>query len=189
MPLSDGEVQAILKAEKSSALGGFQSSDLVNQRTKAMDYFLGDMSEDLPAPPDRSQAVSTDVADTVEGLMPSLMEIFMGGDQVVEFSPQGIEDEPLAEQETDYVNHLLLQKNPGFLILYNFIKDALISKNGVVKVFWEEKEEEDEQTIWGLDEVSYGLLRQMEDAGKLKIVEHTERLGLPGQQPQDEAYG
>ena len=94
----------------------------------------------------RSRAVSTDVADTIEGLMPALMEIFCGPDDVVRFEPVGPEDVAAAEQETDYVNHVFMQVNPGFLILYSFIKDALLSKVGVVKVWWEEREEEKRET-------------------------------------------
>jgi hypothetical protein len=35
-----------------------------------MDYYLGNMDKDMPAQDGRSKAVSTDVADTIEGLMP-----------------------------------------------------------------------------------------------------------------------
>jgi hypothetical protein len=88
-----------------------------------MDYYLGDMRKDMPA--------STDVADTVEGLMPSLMDIFAGSDEVVRFEPVGPEDETAAQQETDYVNHVFMQQNPGFMILYSFIKDALLSSRAL----------------------------------------------------------
>jgi hypothetical protein len=59
--------------------------------------------------------------------MPSLMDIFAGSDEVVRFEPVGPEDEAAAQQETDYVNHVFMQQNPGFMILYSFIKDALLS--------------------------------------------------------------
>ena len=61
----------------------------------------------------------------------TLMEIFCAGDEVVRFEPVGPQDVAAAEQETDYVNHVFMQVNPGFLILYSFIKDALLSKVGV----------------------------------------------------------
>ena len=35
-----------------------------------MDYYLGHMAKDMPAQDGRSRAVSSDVADTIEGLMP-----------------------------------------------------------------------------------------------------------------------
>jgi len=184
--LSVSEVQALLQGEKSDALSAAESSKLSEERARAIDYYLGDMAADMPSPADRSKAVSSDVADTVEGLMPSLMEVFFAGDDVVEFVPTGQEDEERAQQETDYVNYVFTQKNPGFLVMYSFIKDALLSKNGIVKVSWEDKEEAIEESFWGLPDAAYGLLKQ---AKGVEIVEHTERLGIPGQQPSDESQG
>ena len=181
--LSVSEVQTILKGAKSDALSAAESSKLSEERARALDYYQGDMHGDMPAAADRSKAVSSDVADVVEGLMPSMMEVFFSGDEVVEFLPVGQEDEDAAQQETDYVNHVFMQKNNGFLITYTFAKDALLSKNGIVKVFWEEQEEHIEETFWGLPEAAYGLLQQDKD---IEIIEHTERVGIPGQQPMEE---
>ncbi len=75
------------------------------------------------------------------------MDIFAGSDEVVRFEPVGPEDEAAAQQETDYVNHVFMQQNPGFMILYSFIKDALLSKVGIVKVWWEEREEEEPRDL------------------------------------------
>lgn len=167
--LSVDEVRAIVEAEASDALSSEQASDLSEQRSKAMDYYLGDMTEDMPSLPDRSKAISSDVADTVEGLLPSLMEIFASGDDVVEFDPVGPEDEAAAEQETDYINHVFMEKNPGFLILYTFLKDALLSKNGIVKVAYEEREVEEEETYEGLTDAELGLLLEQGDVEVVEI--------------------
>jgi hypothetical protein len=137
-----------------------------------MDYYLGDMTHDMPSPEGRSRAVSTDVADTIEGLMPSLMEIFCGGDEVVRFDPVGPEDVGAAEQETDYVNHVFMQANPGFLILYSFVKDALLSKVGVVKVWWEERTREERETYYDLPDDGYAILAADPD---IEIVAHSAR--------------
>jgi hypothetical protein len=184
--LSVSEVQALLKGAKSDALSAAESSKLSGDRARALDYYLGDMTADMPAPADRSKAVSTDVADAVEGLMPSLMEVFFSGDEVVEFLPVGQEDEEAAQQETDYVNHVFMQKNPGFMVMYSFIKDALLSKNGIVKIYWRDKEEHIEESFWGLPEAAFGMLKQAKD---IEIIEHTERVGIAGQQPRDEQAG
>lgn len=146
MAIADTELKAILQAEKLDALSSNESSALTQERTKAIDFYMGEMGADMPALPGRSQAVSMDVFDTVEGLMPDLMEIFAGGDQVVRFAPVAEDDVDAAEQETDFINHVFMQKNDGFVVLYDFIKDALLSKNGIVKVWWEEKETESEET-------------------------------------------
>src|SRR5216684_1171699 len=144
MPLS--ELKALLESERADALAATRASKLSGERSDALDYYLGDMAKDMPAQEGRSRAVSTDVADTIEGLMPSLMEIFCAGDEVVRFEAVGPNDTAAAEQETDYVNHVFMQVNPGFLILYTFIKDALLSKTGIVKVWSEEEESETKQT-------------------------------------------
>ena len=145
--MSLSSLKAMLASEKANALAAISAARLMDERADAMDYYLGDMAKDMPAQDGRSRAVSTDVADTIEGLMPSLMDIFAGSDEVVRFEPVGPEDVAAAEQETDYVNHVFMQHNPGFLILYSFIKDALLSKVGIVKVWWEEREEESARPI------------------------------------------
>ena len=125
--ISTSDLKAMLASEKADALAAISAARLAEDRADAMDYYLGDMGKDMPAQDGRSRAVSTDVADTIEGLMPSLMDIFAGSDEVVRFEPVGPEDEAAAQQETDYVNHVFMQQNPGFMILYSFIKDALLS--------------------------------------------------------------
>ena len=147
--VSDLELKAVLRAEIASSIG-HMSGDIASQRAKAMDFYLGDMSKHLPVPEGRSQAVSTDVQDVIEGLMPSLMEIFTGGDEVARFEPVGPEDEEAAAQETDYVNHVFYQENDGFVVLYETIKDALLSKTGVIKRWAEEVEETKKEHYRGL---------------------------------------
>ena len=169
------DLKALLAAEKSDALAAISAARLAEERADAMDYYLGDMRKDMPAQDGRSRAVSSDVADTIEGLMPNLMDIFAGSDEVVRFEPVGPEDEAAASQETDYVNHVFMQQNPGFMILYSLIKDALLSKVGIVKVWWEEREEEERETYYDLTDDQFALLAQAvaESDGAMKIVAHT----------------
>lgn len=87
------ELEAILANEKASAQAAFTDATLSRERSDAMDYYYGRMEKDMPSQDGRSKAVSTDVADTIEGLMPSLMDIFAGSDEVVKFEPVGPEDE------------------------------------------------------------------------------------------------
>lgn len=165
----------MLAAEKADALAALVAAQLSQDRATAMEYYLGDMSQDMPTVDGRSQAVSTDVMDTIEGLMPALMDIFAGSDEIVKLEPVGPQDEEQAQQETDYVNHVFMQQNPGFMVLYSFIKDALLSKVGIVKVWWEEREEEERETYYDLTEDQFALLAQAvaESDGAMEIVEHT----------------
>src|SRR3954462_8073759 len=173
--MSVSDLKAMLAAEKTDALAAISAARLAEERADAMDYYLGDMNKDMPAQDGRSRAVSTDVADTIEGLMPSLMDIFAGSDEVVRFEPVGPEDEAAAQQETDYINHVFMQQNPGFMVLYSFIKDALLSKVGIVKIWWEESEQEERETYYDLTEDQFALLAQAVAAsdGAMKIIEHT----------------
>ena len=169
------ELQAIVTSAKSDALAAMTSMQLSEDRAKAMSYYNGDMNEDMPAADGRSRAVSSDVADTIEGLLPSLMDIFAGSDEVVRFEPVGPEDEMAAQQESDYINHVFMQQNSGFRVLYDFIKDALLEKVGVVKVWWEETEEEENETYYDLSEEQFAMLSKavLESDGALEIIEHT----------------
>ncbi|MDB5611338.1 MAG: hypothetical protein JWP25_8238 [Bradyrhizobium sp.] len=173
--MSVSDLKAILASEKASALAAAGSAQLAEDRADAMDYYLGDMSKDMPAQEGRSRAVSTDVSDTIEGLLPGLMDIFAGSDEVVRFEPVGPDDEAAAQQETDYVNHVFMQQNPGFMILYSFIKDALLSKVGIVKVWWEEREEEERETYYDLTDDQFAILAHavVESDDAMRIVEHT----------------
>ena len=165
-------LKSMLAASKFSALAAVQSAQLTSERDDALMYYMGDMSKDMPAPEGRSSAVSSDVADTIEGLMPALMDIFCGADEVVTFNPQNAQDVQAAEQETDYINHVFMNQNPGFLVLYSFIKDALLSKVGVVKVWWEEREEEENETYYDLTDDQFAVLSADED---IEITKHTEK--------------
>jgi hypothetical protein len=168
--MPDSDLKALLAAERADALASMSASKLSAERSDAMDYYNGDMSKDMPTLEGRSKAVSTDVSDTVEGLMPQLMEIFCGGDEVVRFEPVGPEDMKAAEQETDYVNHVFMQKNPGFLVLYSMIKDALLSKTGIVKVWTEEESKEERETYYDQPDEAFAILAQNPE---LEIVAHT----------------
>jgi hypothetical protein len=169
------ELRSLLDAERADALAAFTAAQLSQERARALDYYLGNMTSDMPTSAGRSTTVSMDVADTIEGLMPALMDIFAGSDEVVRFEPVGPEDEEAAQQETDYVNHVFMNQNPGFMVLYSFVKDALLSKVGIVKVWWDEQEQEEDETYYGLSEDQFALLSQavLESDGAMEIVEHS----------------
>jgi hypothetical protein len=178
--MSSAELKAMLAAERADALAAMSASKLSAERADALDYYYGRMAREMPAADGRSHVVSTDVADTIEGLMPQLMDIFCGGDEVVRFNPVGPEDAQAAAQETDYVNHVFMQRNPGFLVLYSFIKDALLSKVGIVKVWWEKKEEETRETYYDLSDDVYAILAA---DPSIEIIAHTERQANAGADP------
>ncbi len=170
--MSDTELSALLQAERESAIGALNSSKLTEERNRAMRFYQGDMDSDLPAPPNRSKAISSDVLDTVEGMMPQMMEALSSGEDMVTFDAESVEDEEAAAQETDYVNHVFMKKNAGWLILYSFVKDALLSKNGIAKVTWEEEELTRTQTFYDQPDDVFALISQ--DYSD-QIIEHSSK--------------
>lgn len=141
--MDDDDLIAILKSERARAIGFDNDAELTSQRERGIEYYNGVMN-DVPWQQNRSKAVSTDVADAIETLLPNLLDIFTGGDDVATFVARGPEDEDAAQQETDYVNFVIFQQNDGFTTLYTMIKDALQSKTGIVKYWWEDYDDETE---------------------------------------------
>ena len=73
-----------------------------------------------------------------------------------------------------------MQGNPGFLILYSFIKDALLSKVGVVKVFWEENEERERETYLDQPEDAFAAIVAADDVEIIEHTAHKETIIVPG---------
>lgn len=166
--LSDEEVKSICESEMQSSTG-WQSGELSKERSDAMDYYTGQPYGDEEE--GQSQVVTREVLDTVEWMLPSLMRIFTDQENAVEFSPVGEEDIDAAEQETDTISHVFWQQNDGFLNLYTFIKDALLSKNGVLKIFWNDDPEEEREEYEGLNDIELSLLFQDESWDR-EVVKH-----------------
>lgn len=161
-PMSDDDLKALANRELRAAVGYF-GGKLADQRKKAEQYYLGLPTGDL-APPEidgRSTVVSTDVRNTIESMLPQLMAKFVGGDQVVEFEPQSRDDEQKAGQCTDYLNYLFTKKNNGHAVCYSWFKDALLQKNGIIKVWWDTRAEEKREEYKGLTEIE--LAQVLED--------------------------
>lgn len=137
--LTDTEFLEIARAEQLAAIGIEMGDGVVSDRIRAMEYFKGEMS-DLPSMPNRSKSISTDVSDAVLTALPDLVEIFVGGEDIGAFRGVGEEDEQAAKQETEVVNHVIMEQNPGFELVHDGIHDALTNKVGVYN-FWIEEEE------------------------------------------------
>jgi hypothetical protein len=166
MNIEDMEIIAQIEAQENIAYG-VNDSALSNDRAEAIDYYLGQPFGNEEE--GRSQVVSYDVQDTIEAALPQLLKVFVAGDQVVKFEPKGPEDQDAADQETDYVNHVVMEKNEGFKIFYVWFKDALLSKNGYVKVYAEDEEEEEEYKYEGLTDAQLQMLASDE---KTEVLEH-----------------
>jgi hypothetical protein len=165
--MNDQEILAAVEAEEKRALG-WGDGELSQERETLLRYYnqepYGNEVEG------RSQIVTSEVADTVEWILPSLLKIFTASDKAVEFDPQGPEDIEAAEQATDSVNYVFYRQNAGFVALYSFFKDALIQKNGYIKVFYEQTDKKRKEQYQGLTDDELAMLLQDES---IEVVAHT----------------
>ena len=154
------ELKNIIGQEINNSMG-YMGGNLSAQRKKSLEYYMGEpLGTEIDG---RSQVVSTDVADTIETILPNLLKIFTASDQTVKCEPVKAEDVALAEQATNYINYIFNKDNDGFSILYTWFKDALIEKNGIVKVYWDESEKVEQETYENLNEQEYQILIDNDD--------------------------
>ena len=165
--VTEEELVSRIKNEITDALG--YGDELSKQREIAMEYYYS-----LPFGNEvegRSQYVDSTVQDTIEWIKPSLMRVFASGDDMVKFTPHGPEDVAASAQATDYVNYVFQKDNPGWEILYSWFTDALLQKNGIVKVWWEEYGAADREEYHNLEEME---LQSLIENPNVEVVEHTQ---------------
>lgn len=176
---SNEELLKIIESHEQYGIGG-DTGELANDRALALDRYFGrEYGNELEG---RSRVVSKDISDAVDWIMPQLMRIFLSTDDICRFDPVGPEDEKGAEQETDYVNHVIMRENPGFTILHDWFKDSLLLKNGYVKRWWDETEEVTHESYSGLaEEELYLLISEIESGGdEVEIVGQEESMSEMG---------
>jgi hypothetical protein len=160
-----------------------QSGLLAEQRREAMQYYYGQpYGNEVEG---RSQVMTTEVKDAVEGALPTLMAIFTSADEIVRFEPQNQDDDEQASTVTDYVNYLFSRTNNGFVALYCLFKDALLQKNGFVKVYWEDYVDLAREEYEGLEEMQVVMLQQDPELELIEINSYD----APGFMPQMVANG
>ena len=148
-------LKSLLDAEIDGAIGYLQT-ETTEQRTRALEYYLrypyGNEVEG------RSQIVTGEVAEVIDGAIPQLIRIFTASDDIIRYEPVGPGDEQGANQATDYSNWVFYKDNPGFAILHDWFKDALLEKVGVVKAYWDNRIDVIKETYENLSDDELTLL-------------------------------
>jgi hypothetical protein len=126
---------------------------------------------DLISGEDQSSVVSQDIADAKAQLLPSLMRVFCASDRIGIYEPQQPEDEPFAEQATDYANFVFLRECNGEMLLRDVFDDALGLGNGIIKHWWDDTKEYKTETLTGLPEDAFVDLVSDDD---VEVLEHSE---------------
>lgn len=164
---------ALLDNEIKNSLG-YTTGQLARDREKAIYYYYGQPKGDL-APSTiegRSTVVDTSVMDTIEWMLPTILRMFTSGDKVVEFQAKREQFEQQAKHATEYIgNHVFKVQNSGFNILHTWFKDSMLSKVGIVKVWWDVTQDESREDYKGLTDIELGMLLQDQHVEPL---EHSE---------------
>ena len=179
MKMTEHELVSLVgEAERQAAIF---SGDLMADNTKYLEAYLGDKTGDFAAVPNQSSVVSTDIADVVEADMPSLARVFLGSGDIITFQPNTNNEVEIAEAEakTKYVNWIVRNQPDSFQLIHNWLKDAEIQKNGVVKYFIEEQKdvemvEYEDVDAQELSEIRDSLVGSTVDKIKIDVVEQEE---------------
>jgi hypothetical protein len=151
--LSDEDILAIIANELSMAEVTSQTSQ---DLSVPLNYYLGNPTGNEQE--GRSALVSTDVADAIEWIIPQVMKSFTQNNEVVIFDPVSPDDEKQAELESEFVYDILMKQNDGFILIHQFVKDALMQRNGILKVYYENEEDVKTEEYTGLSEEQLQML-------------------------------
>jgi hypothetical protein len=152
--MDDEEFAAVVKKAIAESVS-FVDNELSYDRAKATEYYLGKPFGNEEE--GRSQVVMTDVRDTVDGMVPSLLRVFFGAEHAVEYEPTRPDTVEMAAQMTDYVRYVF-EKDGGFLKSLAVLKDGLIRKIGIFKAAWDTSYTTCTYRQEGLDDAQLKLL-------------------------------
>lgn len=145
--LSDDELATRLERLNKSAIGHL-SDEVSADQDENLERYLGMKYGDEEE--GRSQAISMDVAETVDWAVPDILEPFISGEKAVEFRPSNRKEQEYSDRATDLVNHVFYNECNGVLFLHDIVKTGAIQKAGIAKTVWQDEEKETRETLTGL---------------------------------------
>ena len=150
---------------------GFDGDEVSKAREKALDYYFQRPRGDEVA--GRSHVVSGDLSAMVEANLAAMVDSF-SSDRIAEFDSVGPEDEDQAQLESDTVQYFIMQKSNGVLQFVQAIKDALLLRNGIIKVYVEVKDTARTLTHHNVDPIA---LTEMTAASNTKLIKYDKDTG------------
>lgn len=171
--MNDDDLKTLLASEISAA-DLHDANELAESRTRAMEYYRGEM-RDTPSQANRSKTMSHDVADTINWILPGLMRVFAGSENLGIFMPLRGNDEAFAKQATQYINHKFWKEWGGYRLLWDAFFDALLLRNGIIKHWWDTSETFETSTHSGLSELQLTDLISDDDVEVLQSSEEQDQ--------------
>lgn len=148
------ELKQALRTELEQA-EGYNSDELSEVRRKALDMYYGrPRGDELEG---RSDVQSSDLADMTEALVAQMLPGF-SGDSICEFEADNAADVEQAQLESDIVNNVILERNMGYTMFQEAIRNALLLRNGWVKVWLDSRESVTRETLEQVPALAVGAL-------------------------------
>lgn len=138
------------------------------QRNALAAYFGAKLGNEVDG---RSQLVMREVYSVIEWIKPALMKIFFGSERVLEFTPLTGNDVLQAEQETQYIDHVIQKRNDGFTTLMSWFSDGMLAKNGYVLAYYDRSFDVSEDTYENVDIDTLTLIGEEND---ITVIEQEE---------------
>lgn len=142
--MSDSEVLSYCQNEVSRGIGGSSSNNASrNEISLAYDLYFGrrpGLSKAKARDPHASRFVSLDIQDAVESTLAEIMPTFMA-DDLAFYTPEDERDEEAAQKESDIANYIFAHECDGYSILQASLRDCLLNRNGLGKVYWEKRKD------------------------------------------------
>lgn len=169
-PMTNDDLLKIVKAHLSQAQGDALSDQILKDQRDALNAYLGGPNGlEMNG---RSKVTTTDVADAIEWVMPEVMKALTQGKDVIQFDPLYAGDEIRAEIETSFLYDILMKDNHGFVNIYQLAKDALMQRNGILKVVVEEENNDCIRDYTGITQEMLTALLNDINADVLQLTDH-----------------
>ena len=165
-PLSDVEINNIARTAVEEAVG-YVEANISHERERAMRYYEGKC--DIGHEQGRSRIVSTKIRDTIRQIKPSLMRVFLASESPVEFQGNNPQQAQAAENASEYCS-IVFNKQGGYKFLQDVFHDSLLCKNGVGKIYFDPKEEQEIYEYSALTDQELAVIVSNPD---LEVLEHT----------------
>ncbi len=152
----------------------FVDSEIRPIRIKCAEYAAGKSA--VPVTPGRSTVVATKCRDAVRAVKPSIMRTFLAASKPVEWIPRSPKDVDAAAQMTAYAQ-AKFEQSGGYMLLASAIDDALVKKQGIAKVMWEESAA---VTCHTYENLTDDVLTEILSDPELTVVEASQEIGPDG---------
>lgn len=173
--LSKNQKAKIMRAyQRGRDLANSYYSDTIEpaiiKRQEVYDAPVNHYRKKFPLLSELTDWLSRDVKTTIDWIVPSLMDAFTGTDDPCDIRGVNVADDAAAERVLQVVRYQTQRKNNLFLFLYNFIKEGLITNEGVCKVYWKREEERTEFEVM-VDAGNIEMYVQQAMMGQIEIKE------------------